>query len=324
MLARVALLTYWTARQLERAENAARILDVNSQLALDVQRVGGSDDPSLWEPVVHTCGNVELFRKLYGTATERNVANFVLFDRENPSSVRACVAQARENARCIREQISTEMWEQLNAIHLKLRSDDYEAYLSNGTADYIAKLKTGIQSFYGVTESMYPQTEHWHWLQLGRHLERADNVSRIIDVKYFALLPRATEIGGAFDVVQWAAVLRSCSAFEAFRRTRQGALTMEAVIDYLILDPHFPRSILFSLRAASRALAAIAGPGVENEATLALDAACTELGRTTAKDVLKAGLHEFLDRVQLTAGNVHASVIRTYIEYGSHTAARAA
>lgn len=315
MLARVALLTYWTSRQLERAENAARILEVNAQLALDVQRAGRADDPSLWEPVVLTCGGEELFKKLYGTATERNVTNFVLFDRENPSSVRSCVSQARENARCIREQITTEMWEQLNSIHLKLRTDDYEAFQSSGTADYLARLKTSIHSFYGICESMYPQNENWHWMQLGRHLERADNVSRIIDVKYFSLLPKKSLVGGTFDILQWAAVLRSCSAFEAYRRTRHGTLTLESVLDYLILDPDFPRSILHSLRAAQRAVQAIAGSGKTDPATACLDAAVAALGAHSAQTILQTGLHEFLDRVQVSVGEAHNATFGTYIEY---------
>jgi uncharacterized alpha-E superfamily protein len=319
MLARVANLTYWTSRQLERAENSARILEVNGQLALDVQRAGRNEDPSLWEPVVYTCGSEELFRKLYGLASERNVTNFVLFDRENPSSVRSCISQARENARCIREQITSEMWEQLNAIHLKLRTDDYEAYQATGAFEYLSRLKTSIHSFYGICESMYPHIENWQWLQLGRYLERADNVSRIIDVKYFTLLPRTNLVGHAFDILQWAAVLRSCSAFEAYRRMRHGPLSLESVLDYLILEPTFPRSILFSLEAALKTVREISRSPSGNAATAALDAALAELRQTTPKRILTEGLHEFLDRIQIRVGEAHNAVFKTYIDYPVET-----
>ena len=212
MLSRVADLVYWTARHLERAENAARIVDANAQLVLDLQ--GRQEERKLWEPLVYVSGGQTLYHQLYdGNVSEETVVNFMLFDRRNPSSVAACISSARENARCIRDQISGEVWEELNTFHLKLRDDDHTRYATVGSGEYLNWIKQRIQLFYGVADSMIPRTEMWWFFELGRFLERADNTSRILDVKYFMLLPDASEVGSALDVVQWASVLRSCSAF---------------------------------------------------------------------------------------------------------------
>lgn len=324
MLARVALLTYWMARYLERAENTARILDVNTQLALDTHRRQALDDPKLWEPVVFACGSDELFRRHHATATERNVVEFVLFDHANPSSIYSCVSQARENARCIREQITSEMWEQLNRLYLTVKKDGYEDYQRTGASDYLLRLESELQLFIGITESMFPRSDGWDWLQLGRFLERADNVSRIVDVKYFSLLPAVSMIGGAIDIVQWAAVLRSCSALEAFRRSGHGHLTVESIVGYLVHNPLFPRSLRFAAREVHDTIAKISRPGTDNAALAAASDLLSLVDGRAIKDILSSGLHEFLDAVQLRAGDVASAVDRTFIHYPVDAAPTAA
>ncbi len=319
MLSRVANLVYWMARYLERAENTARIVDVNAQLVLDLQSRQAADDPKSWEPLVYVTGDEDKFFELYGEAvTERAVIEFMLFDKRNPSSLISCIAFARENARCIRDQLSGDVWETLNTFYLKLKSDDFARYAQLGSAEYLNRVKTQIQLLFGVADSMIPRTNLWWFFQLGRHLERADNTSRILDVKYYMLLPDVHTVGSALDMVQWASVLRSCSAFEAFRRSRRGQLNLERVVDYLLRDAVFPRSILFSIAEAEQALAQITAEGSQlddSPPSRLLRSLRVELERIEVGTVISDGLHEFLDDVQIKISEIHSSIQETFVDY---------
>lgn len=319
MLSRVASLVYWMARQLERAENTARTVDVNAQLVIDLQSRQAADDPKSWEPLVYVTGDQEKFFELYGkVASERAVIEFMLFDKRNPSSVVSCVFAARENARCIRDQLSGEVWETLNTFYLKLKNDDYARYAQLGSATYLNNIKMQIQLFYGVADSMIPRTDLWWFFELGRHLERADNTSRILDVKYYMLLPSLHTVGSALDMIQWASVLRSCSGFEAFRRSRRGQLNLEKVVDYLLRDDVFPRSILFSIAEAEQALGQITASAAHLEDNLParlLRELRAELEMIDVPGVIADGLHEFLDDIQDKISGIHAALQTTFVEY---------
>ena len=319
MLSRVANLVYWMARQLERAENTARTVDVNAQLVLDLQSRQAADDPKSWEPLVYVTGDQEKFFELYGkVASERAVIEFMIFDRRNPSSIMSCIYAARENARCIRDQLSSDVWETLNTFYLKLKSDDYSRYAQLGSSTYLNHIKTQIQLFYGVADSMIPRTDLWWFFELGRHLERADNTSRILDVKYYMLLPNIHNVGSALDMIQWASVLRSCSGFEAFRRSRCGQLNLERVVDYLLRDSEFPRSILFSITEAEQALGHITANSVhleDSSAAILIRELRAELEMIDIPAVIADGLHEFLDDVQNKISDIHAALQATFVEY---------
>ena len=324
MLSRVANLVYWMARQLERAENITRIVDVNAQLVLDLQSRQAADDPKSWEPLVYVTGDQEKFFELHGeVATERTVIEFMLFDKRNPSSLLSCLGLARENARCIRDQLSSEVWETLNTFYLKLKTDDFSRYAQLGASEYLNRVKLQIQLLFGVAESMIPRTDLWWFFQLGRHLERADNTSRILDVKYYMLLPDLHAVGSALDMVQWASVLRSCSAFEAFRRSRRGQLNLERVVDYLVRDDVFPSSILFSVAEAEQSLAQIttSAPHLEDVTpAIMLRKLRAELEMIDVPAVIADGLHEFLDDVQDKISEIHAAIQTTFVEYDTASA----
>ncbi len=320
MLSRVANLVYWMSRYLERAENTARIVDVNAQLVLDLQSRQTADDPKAWEPMIYVAGNEDRFFELYGRGglTEENVVTFMLFDRRNPSSALSCINQARENARCIRDQLSTEVWEQLNTAHLRLRAHTYATYQDRGSVDYLNRLKQSLQLVHGIADSMLPRGQSWWFYEFGRYLERADNVSRIIDVKYFLLLPRVQTVGSALDLIQWAAVLRSCSGYEAFRKSRRGQLSLERVLEYLILDPLFPRSIRFAVTAAGAALDHILTDvprSVGDPCRRLVDALAAELGRANIAEILVGGLHEYLDGLQVKIAAIHEAMHAAFIEH---------
>ena len=319
MLSRVAHLVYWMARYLERAENTARIVDVNAQLVLDLQSRRDADDPRAWEPLVFVSGSDEKFHELYGkAATERAVVDFMLFDKRNPSSVVSCICAARENARCIRDQLSSDVWETLNTFYLRLKNDDYASYAQAGSSDYLAGIKVQLQLFFGVAESMIPRNDGWWFFELGRYLERADNTSRIIDVKYFMILPDLQAVGSALDVVQWASVLRSCSAFEAFRRSRRGELNLERSVDYLVRDELFPRSILFSVAEAEQCLVRVSS-GMQGSAVDRVNRLVSslrdQLEGTDIRAAIANGLHEFLDHIQERIQDIDTAVFRAFIDY---------
>ena len=320
LLSRVADLIYWTARHLERAENTVRLIDVNVQLVLDLEEKRDSDDPRAWEPLVYVTGDEKHFIKLYGeTITEQSVVEYLLFDRRNPSSYVSCIAAARENARCIQDQIASEMWETLNTFYLELKEQDYTMYNEVGPSEYLAQLKLRIQQLFGVAESMLPRDEGWWFYLLGRYLERADNTSRIIDIKYFMILPDLHQVGSSLDIIQWASVLRSCSAFEAFRRTRRGQLTLERVVDYLLRNPEFPRSVLSSIISAETCLQKItpSAPGdtARTPATDLLQETRRHVETTEVRAVIAAGLHEYLDDLQTRVISIHEAVQKAFIEH---------
>ncbi|MEN9841902.1 MAG: hypothetical protein RL376_1702 [Verrucomicrobiota bacterium] len=324
MLSRVANLIYWIARYLERAENTARIVEVNAQLVLDLQSRQDADDPRAWEPLVFVTGSDEKFHELYGEkVTERAVIEFMLFDKENPSSVLSCINFARENARCIRDQLSAELWETINTFYLRLKDDDFTRYAQLGAADYLAWIKTQTQLFHGVAEAMIPRTDGWWFYDLGRHLERADNISRILDIKYYMILPSVQAVGSALDMVQWASVLRSCSAFEAFRRSRRGDLDLARVVDYLLRDPAFPRSIRFAITEAEQCLQRIGAGGTRPATASAHDLVRQlrlELETTDVKTVIASGLHEYLDSIQVRIEAIHDAVQLAYVTQGAKAA----
>ena len=324
MLSRVANLIYWIARYLERAENTARIVEVNAQLVLDLQARQAADDPRAWEPLVFVTGSDEKFHELYGEkVTERAVVEFMLFDKRNPSSVLSCVATARENARCIRDQLSAELWETLNTFFLRLKDDDFTRYAQLGAADYLGWIKSQTQLFHGVAEAMIPRNDGWCFYDLGRHLERADNITRIVDIKYFMILPGVQAVGSALDMVQWASVLRSCSGFEAFRRSRRGDLDLVRVVDYLLRDEAFPRSVLYSVSEAEQCLLRI-GPGdgqpSVTQARELIARLREDIRSADIKAVIASGLHEYLDGLQLRIEQVHIAVQRAYITHSPASA----
>ena len=233
MLARVADSIYWMSRYVERAENVARFIEVNLNLMLDLP-AGAAQQ---WQPLVATTGDSEEFAKRYDTATQQNVIQFLTFDEENVNSIRSCLRLARENARSVREIISSEMWENLNEFYLRVNSA--EAGSRTDPQDVLRSIKRSGHLFTGVTDATMTHNESWHFCQLGCMLERADKTSRILDVKYFLLLPTAADVGTTSDDIQWAAVLRSASAFEMYRKSH-GRIAPERVVEFLLFETGVP------------------------------------------------------------------------------------
>src|SRR6266446_3896706 len=205
MLSRVAESIYWMSRYVERAENVARFIDVNLQLMLD-SSFGQLEQQ--WKPLVSTTGDNEAFEKRYGEASQPNVIRFLTFDAENPNSILSCLRTARENARTVREIISSEMWLQLNKFFLMVTSAATDGEYLNSHLEFFAEVKNASHLFTGITDATMTHGEAWHFSHLGRMLERADKTSRILDVKYYIILRSTSDVGTPFDGSQWSSRLR--------------------------------------------------------------------------------------------------------------------
>jgi uncharacterized alpha-E superfamily protein len=283
------------ARYVERAENIARYIGVNLNLQLDLPLAPAHQ----WQPLIDTSGDTRVFKERYGEATQSRVIGFLAYDTENPNSIASCLRLARENARSVRETISSEMWAQINSMHLQIQAQrslpEPERML-----DVFRDIRMGCHLFQGVTDATMSHGEAWHFIRMGRKLERADKTSRILDVKYFILLPATSDVGTPYDDIHWSAVLRSVSGFEMYRK-RYGRITPRDVVEFLVLDPDFPRSMRYCIRSAAESLQAITGTPVgafHYVSEQLMGRLRAELDFASVESVIANGLHEYLDGLQ--------------------------
>ena len=301
LLSRVADSVYWMARYMERAENVARFVHVNLHLMIDMP----SGDANQWQPIIDTSGDARTFRERYGEATEAKVIRFLAFDAENPNSIASCVRTARENARSVREIISSEMWEQVNTLYLMVTGETAEPTTDSISA-FLRRVRMGSHLFHGITDSTMSHNDPWYFIRLGRTLERADKATRLLDVKYYILLPALTDIGTPYDDIQWSAVLKSVSGFEMYRK-RFGRISPDRVVNFLLLDNEFPRAVRYCVVRADESLHRITGtpPGTfscPSEQRIGL--LRSELDFARVDHVLASGLHEFLDGLQVKMNKI--------------------
>jgi uncharacterized alpha-E superfamily protein len=246
MLSRVAETIYWIGRYVERAENTARLLDVSlrSTRELVASFRAQSSAPDELRLVLVALGVEELYGQRYGAITEDGLAAFLVVDRENPHSVVSCLTAARDNARGVRESISTEMWEELNRTYLSLHRVTTAYLLIEGLHDFCRQIRLGAQLFHGVTDATMPHDEGWHFLQAGKYLERASMTARILSARSIHLLDAAERVQPE-EVHRWLGLLRSVSAYEAYMRLVPGGVQPAAVAGFLLLSRSFPRSVAF-------------------------------------------------------------------------------
>ena len=318
MLSRVAHSLYWMSRYIERAENLARLLDVNHQLLLDFQGFNDRTIKEHWDSILASSGDEEHFRKHYEVADSRTVTEFFAFDQRNPNSILSCVYAARENARMIRDQISAEMWETINELYLFLQDVSFEQVRATAAGDFFNHIKRSAHLFQGLTASTYSRNEGWEFIEFGKFLERADKTTRILDVKYHILLPSAADVGGAVDTAQWQAVLRSASALEAYRRFYVREILAWKVAEFLIFSDSFPRSLYYCVAEVDEFLRRILGENTARPRTAAARASkrlLADLQSLTITDVLDQGLHEFLLDAQKALDRIGDEVVQTTMFY---------
>ncbi|MDD1607515.1 MAG: alpha-E domain-containing protein, partial [Methylococcaceae bacterium] len=257
MLSRTADNLFWMARHIERAENTARVLDVahsTSLLPLDIE----GSDAYLWYAPLNITGCADGYEVKHGLARADVVTHYMALDPDNPASIYSCLRLARENARAVRGAITSEMWEVINDTWLELnrlpRQMDYEKL-----QDFFDWVKNRSHLFRGVTLGTIRKDIALSFIKLGTFLERADNTARILDVKYHILLPSVEDVGGAADYYQWGSLLKSVSAFEAYRKVYRDVISPQRVSELLIIRDDMPRSLHACMNEVESALLEING-----------------------------------------------------------------
>jgi len=298
MLSRLADSFYWMSRYIERAENVSRFIDVNVNLMLDSPL---AEDTEQWFPLVTTSGDEADFKERYkNNATRENVIHFLVADKQNPNSIYSCLRSARENARTMRESISNEMWEQLNSFYLMVQSYMHKPLDADDLYSLCRQIRLASHSFVGITDQTMSHGEAWSFIRLGRMFERADKTARMLDVKYFILLPKVEDVGTPYDAILWTSLLKSASAAEMYRK-KYSHIQPDKVAEFLILDREFPRSMRFCLTRAEESLHFITGTPAgtyANPAEQQLGRLRSELDYANIREIIKNGLHEYLDQFE--------------------------
>jgi len=296
MLSRVANSLYWISRHVERAENTARMLDVTYRMSLLPYRVleSGQAWAEPWAlPLVISGLATAYYERYPGTLSPNNVLRFMVLDPLNSSSIYSCIHLARENARTVRGAITSEMYEDLNALWLNLRARTFESIAAEGISEFFDYIKMQSHQFRGVTFGTMLRDESYQFMRLGTFIERADNTARILDVQYHTLLPSAGDVGGAVDYYQWGALLRSVSAFDAYRKIYRDVITPMRVIELLVLRDDVPRSLHVCMNEIYNILSDLADASSQEPERLAGELhAQLHYGR--AEKIITFGLHEYL------------------------------
>jgi uncharacterized alpha-E superfamily protein len=317
MLSRVANSLYWMARCIERAENIARIVDVNLQLLLDLHDLNEQELTEYWLPIVQSTGDEAAFFKLHQKPTAKAVSEFLVFQNENPNSIVQCICQARENARMVRDQITLELWEDLNRLYLFVRSPQARQVWERSTSEFFQEIKSGSLHLIGIANATLIHNEGWWFVQAGLFIERADMTTRILDVRSQTLPER-----GALAAItqthafEWSAVLRSCSAWDAYRTIHGANVHPRFVAEFLLLNDDFPRSVRFCVSALNRALRRISGVAEGhfcNDAEKLTGRLLAELQFSTADEIFDRGLHRYLDEAQSKLNEIGDALFRAYI-----------
>ncbi len=295
VLSRMAEHLFWLGRYLERAEDSARLADVEYYAAIEALP-HGAGDAALWEPVLAATGLLDDYRAVASTSSP---ATFFLLDHANPSSIRSSVGKARELARVCREFLPREAWEELNVLYLWLQPIDALEHVT--LSELTGRVRRSAWVLQSLLDHATPHDEGYQWFRAGLFLERADMLTRFVDAKQPALLPHGLGAGGFDPGLQWAAVLRAASAWQAFRRTARAEVSGPAVIAFLLLDRAFPRSLLFALSALGDALqraSATARLSYLASARALLAALQLELESVSAPELMARSLHEYMDELQ--------------------------
>lgn len=295
MLSRTASHLFWIGRHLERSETAARLLDVGARITLIPSTAEGYKNE--WNSLLRASGTSEAFSAKYDEVNQENIESFMFFDRCNPSSVASCLEKAREGARIVRTALTSQVWDALNTAYQELRALERIPRSRLDTAmltDFTTRHTSTVRGAINATQL---RNDGWHFMNLGYDLERADATARLLDVKYFVLLPRVEFVGSGLDNYQWQVILRALSAHRAFHWAYGGDITAVQVADFLILNPESPRSLMAALTEAATHLSGLVsryGPGVP--------ATAHDMARQTLEDlkghdieaIFDEGLHEFL------------------------------
>ena len=314
MLSRIAESLYWMSRYLERVDHTARFIDINRLYMLEAE--DSISESAQWRPVLTIVGADTAYAERHPGAevTARRAINFMLQDRSNPGSLYASLRGARENARAVRDRISRAMWEAINELWLYTEQRMHGGASLEAVDDFLHMVRKEVALFHGLTVNTMMRGQPFAFYLLGTFVERADMTARLLDVKYHLLLPDASMIGSALDYYQWAALLKSLSGFEAYRRKYHATFRPIDVADFVLFEPEFPRSLAFSVERMAQALEQLDERSAATRAASSLDKIQSLLGEHTAAGVFNLGLHEFLEQVLAAIAEFNTALQVDYFE----------
>ena len=318
MLSRVADSLYWMSRYLERAEHTARLIDVGLNLMLDqtpaaAERRWGRLLVSLHAPA-----------QLAGSSDAHQIAQALTFDASNETSIVSCIASARENLRQVREQISSEMWEQLNRLYLQVRETRLDDIWNVSTHEFFRSVKEGAHLFQGITDATMNHGEGWQFIQVGRHMERAGATATLLDVYASEFLaPDGADAGGPKSYLDWVGLLKACTAFEAYCKVYTADLRPERIAEFLLLNAEWPRSVRFAadvMQAAFQAISEATGARKSGRVNRLAGRLRASLGFGQIDEIMETGLHAYLNDVRRQCAQIHEAIVQTYVAYQVETA----
>ena len=311
MLSRTADNLYWIARYMERADTIARLLEVGSRISLIPSAHGYRSE---WDSLLQASGLAHAFAQKYGQTVQRNIESFLFFDRDNPSSIASCITAARENGRIVRTALTTQVWDALNSAFQELkqleraeRSSLDLSRLTDWTMRHAAMLR-------GAIDATLLRGPGFNFLNIGYYLERGDNTARLMDVKYYVLLPRVDFVGSGLDNYQWTTLLRAMGAHRAFHWAYGGDVTAAKIADFLIRNPQSPRSLATCTAGLTNHLGRLAK--AYGRDTLAQETArhlATGIEAATVDAIFEEGLHEFLTRYIAEAATLANAIHESYL-----------
>lgn len=325
MLSRVADNLYWMSRYLERAAHTSKLLDVSLNLMLDQ---GHASSPARWNRTLTALRipKTAIEEMLGDTEPDqepdaRAITQKITFDPKHYSSIVSCIAEARENARQVREQISTEMWEQLNRLYLQVNLADMDAIWDAQPHAFFQSVEEGARLFQGITDGSMSHGEGWYFLQIGRAIERAGATAALLDV-YFGEFrgkwQHPNEEAGFGQYVDWIGLLRSCQAFEAYCKVYTADVRPARIAEFLLLNDQFPHSVRFCVNSLQRALVSISTL-TDNRTGGNLDRIVGRLRASMAfgqiDEIMSEGLHAYLENIQNRCGEIHTELQQIYIVY---------
>jgi uncharacterized alpha-E superfamily protein len=301
MLSRVAESLYWIGRYLERAESTSRLLDVNYYAILE----GAGLVTEQWGPLLSITGSDNTFREHHARADAKSVPFWLAFDLYNPSSIRSCVTQARENARSLRDRISSEMWECVNKAYLELCFNTDAVLREDALHDYCSRVRESSQLFHGIALATLLRDQGWQFLRIGQMIERADNLLRLLQVRYRKSKAEGAVFAEALENHRWMAVLKSASAYEAYRKRYHTRLEPRTIAEFLLLENTFPRSVRYSVEGMRDALKKLPG---SSQLVREANWLAARLEYAKIEDILddeRPSLEKLLDAINLAGRMVH-------------------
>lgn len=312
MLSRTAANLYWIARYMERAEMTARLLEVGTRNAL-LPNIG-QGYRNEWSAILETCGATRRFDEKFGEPVQHNVETFLFFDLANPSSIASCISTARENARVVRTALTSLVWDVLNSAFQELNQMRRTERSKLPVVDLIDWTLRTCALVRGAVDSTQLRNDGFYFTQLGYALERADNTARLLDVKYYVLLPGTSYVGSGLDTYQWTTLLRALSASRAFNWTYKGELDAHKIAHFIILNRKFPRSLLTCATLASDSLDHLSrGYGRTGPAQNCIRAIVSELAEAEVREIFDEGLHEFLTRFIAETAKLDTAITEDYL-----------